>query len=102
MLLLFFAMSFFSCETNSEKAKNQVNNNVMCQDSSEVLKIAKDTLSTLYGRSQIQDQAPLNLNLVNDSIWVITGTQDTSILGGVAYIEIRKSDCKILKITHGK
>jgi len=34
--------------------------------------------------------------------WIVKGTLPKGYKGGVPYIEIRKSDCKILKVEHGK
>ena len=100
---LFFmsVVLFLFCGYNSNKVTNQFSNDISCQDTSTILKMAEDTLFLLYG-DQIQNQKPFKVELVNDSIWVITGTQDKFIIGGVAHIEIRKNDCKILMITHGK
>jgi hypothetical protein len=46
-------------------------------------------------------------NLVKDSIWVVTGSPpklkaNEDFVGGTTYIEIRKSDCRILKCYHEK
>ncbi len=55
----------------------------------------------IYG-DRIYDDRPFTAILENDSIWVVEGTLKEGYLGGVPYIEIRKSDCTILKVTHGK
>ena len=65
-------------------------------------KIAEAILIPIYGKEQIEAEKPFKVKLVNDSIWVVEGTQKEISLGGVFYIEIQKSDCKILKVTHGK
>ncbi|MCB0539808.1 MAG: YbbC/YhhH family protein [Bacteroidetes bacterium] len=65
-------------------------------------KIAEAILIPIYGEEQIEDEKPFKAKLVNDSIWVVEGTQKEVSLGGVFYIEIQKSNCTILKVTHGK
>ena len=42
------------------------------------------------------------VSLKDDSIWIVTGTLAENKRGGVAYIEIQKKDCKILKVTNRK
>ena len=65
------------------------------------IKIAETIWWSIYGE-KIYDQKPYTVSLLKDSIWVVTGTLAENKRGGVAYIEIQKSDCKILKVTHGK
>ena len=65
------------------------------------IKIAEAIWLPIYGE-KIYSQKPYTVSLLKDSIWVVTGTLAENKRGGVAYIEIQKSDCKILKVTHGK
>ena len=69
-------------------------------DKETAIRIAEVILAPIYGDA-IKEQKPLNVELKNDSVWVVTGTLNSD-LGGVAHIEIRKSDCKILHVEHGK
>lgn len=68
-------------------------------DAETAKKIAEAVWFPIYGKS-ILDHKPYNAELKN-GLWVVTGTIGDE-LGGVAYIEIQKKDCKILKVTHGK
>jgi hypothetical protein len=63
--------------------------------------IAEAILLPIYG-DEILNQKPFEVSLLKDSIWVVTGIQKEVSIGGVVYMEIQKSDCKILKVTHGK
>ena len=63
--------------------------------------IAEAVLLPIYGEG-VLEQKPFNVRLIKDSIWGVEGVQKEVSIGGVAYIEIQKSDCKILKVTHGK
>jgi hypothetical protein len=67
-----------------------------------VLEIAKDTAIKIYGERTIRNEIPLNAELKNDSIWIITGTLKKGYAGGIVYIEILKANNKITKITHYK
>ena len=68
------------------------------------IKIAEAIWLPIYGE-EIYEQKPYIASLLKDSIWIVTGTFTGDIeveAGGVAYIEIQKKDCKILKVTHGR
>lgn len=65
--------------------------------------IAKVLLTARFG-TEIKGEMPLRVNLYHDSIWIVKGNfprNDFKWRGGVAYIEIRKVDGKVLKIHHG-
>lgn len=64
--------------------------------------IAEVILISLYGEDDIKKQKQFKVSLVGDSIWAVVGVQKTVEIGGVAYIEIRKRDCKILTVMHEK
>ncbi|QMU66246.1 MAG: hypothetical protein GKR88_19520 [Flavobacteriaceae bacterium] len=64
------------------------------------IKIAEAIWLPIYG-NKILDKKPFVAKLENDDIWVVQGTSNTQ-KGDVPYIEIRKSDCKVLKVIHGK
>lgn len=65
------------------------------------IKIAEAIWLPIYGKG-IYDSKPFTAVLKGDSVWVVEGTLPKRMLGGTPYIEIQKSDCKILKVTHGK
>jgi hypothetical protein len=68
-------------------------------------KIAEAIWIPIYGEADILKERPYKVKLVND-IWIVEGLipepyrYDPEVRGGGAYIEIRKKDCKILKVTH--
>jgi hypothetical protein len=63
-------------------------------------RIAETVLSNIYGKEHIEEEKPFSVNLEGD-VWIIEGSLYYR-KGGVAYIEIRKSDGKILKVIHTK
>ncbi|MNT94770.1 hypothetical protein D3C72_2365260 [compost metagenome] len=68
------------------------------------IKIAEAIWLPIYGK-KIYNEKPFTTELTSSGIWIVKGTLkdlDIGAKGGVAYIEIQKSDCKILKIYHGK
>jgi len=65
------------------------------------VQIAEVILKKIYGEKKIERQKPFSINLEND-IWIIEGYLEQSYDGGVAYMEIRKDNGKIVKVIHGK
>jgi hypothetical protein len=63
--------------------------------------IAEPILKNIYGDEIIEGEKPFSVNLEND-VWVIEGHLEEGWEGGVAYIEIRKSNGEILKVIHTK
>jgi NTF2 fold immunity protein len=65
------------------------------------LKIGEEIAFKEYG-NVIKNELPLKAKLVGDSVWVIEGTLAKGADGGTVYIEIRRGDNELLKITHYK
>jgi hypothetical protein len=64
-------------------------------------KIAEDIWFAHYGKL-IYKEKPFVVTLRDSSVWVVKGTLNGYTKGGTAYIEIQKSDCKVLKLLHYK
>jgi hypothetical protein len=64
------------------------------------IKIAEAIWLPLYG-DEIYSQKPYSVILKNE-IWYINGTLQDGYIGGVAYIEIQKTNGKILNVYHTK
>jgi len=65
------------------------------------INIAKAIWLPIYGNN-ILDKSPFNAILKDSSVWIVKGILPEGVKGGVPYIEIRKSNCEILKVEHGK
>lgn len=90
---LFFCTSVKS--TKSETIKNYVPNEETA------IKIAEAVWLPIYGNEVLKNK-PFVAKLVDGKIWRVEGSIGLNELGGVPIIEIQKSDCKILKVTHTK
>jgi hypothetical protein len=106
-----------SIEECSQQFDYVINNNLSSSDYSDIesyfpkegivptaeiaVRIAESVLYNIYGKEHIEEEKPFFVNLEND-IWLIEGRLEDDYKGGVAYIEIRKSNGEILKVTHGK
>ena len=63
--------------------------------------VALPILQCIY-KKNFEEHMPFNGYLLNDSVWVIYGTNPQALEGGYPYIEIDKHDGRVLKITHTK
>ena len=70
-------------------------------DSATAVRIAEAVWLANYGDA-IYNEKPYRAELVGDSVWLVGGSLREAALGGVAYIEIRKSNGEILGVGHGK
>lgn len=64
------------------------------------VKIAEAVWLPIYGQ-KIYNQKPFKARLKDSGTWIVEGTLHKA-KGGVAYIEIQKKDCKVLKVYHEK
>ncbi len=103
IILTFASYQFFGKKGVEEYAHLPPNGYV--PDENTAIKIAEAIWLPLYG-NMINDEKPFKAELKDSLIWIVQGTlvqgPPYDIRGGVAYIEIQNSDCKILKVGHGK
>jgi NTF2 fold immunity protein len=64
-------------------------------------KVAETLLTERYG-NDIKEQIPFKILLTKDNVWIVRGTRKKPQPGGVAEIHIRKKDCTVVKMGHGK
>jgi len=100
VLLLIILVAFSVVAMNLQKSKKTPMKKGYVPDKETAIKIAEAIWLPIYGEG-IYNCKPFVAELRNDSIWVVQGTLTTG-KGGVPYIEIQKTDCKILKVIHGK
>lgn len=99
-----FLITVLLCITVIVNAQDQINSDkpsIVVPDSETAKKIAVAIWLPIFGK-KIYREKPFNTSLVGDSVWVVTGSIAKGKRGGVAYIEIKKNNCEILKIAHGK
>ncbi len=102
ILVVAFLVVLYSC-TASRLAPLQ--NSRVVPDEETAKKIAEIIWLPIYGE-KIYDEKPFKASLVKN-VWRVKGVlhnrgDSTLLMGGTAYIEIRQSDCKILKVFHTK
>ena len=65
------------------------------------IRVAEAVLIPIFGEETILKERPFSAKLKNE-IWTVTGHLDEGYFGGVAEIQIAKSDGRILGVSHGK
>ena|ERR1035437_9051999 len=100
-VLLLIIVTIFSIATmNAQTSKKSSIKDGYVPNKETAVKIAEAIWLPIYG-DKIYNYKPFIAELKNDSVWIVQGTLKTG-KGGVPYIEIQKTDCKILKVIHGK
>lgn len=93
-----FTTIFISATINIDKVQRE--NYVPNEETA--IKIAEAIWLPIYG-DEILDKKPFRATLSKDGeVWLVKGTLPRGMFGGYPIIEIRKSDCKILKVVHSK
>lgn len=107
LISFFLILSLYSKEANQCIPKDTISKTRdYVPDEETAKKVAEAIWLPIYG-GKILKQSPYKATLVNE-IWIVEGLvpepyrSEPNYRGGTAYIEIRKSDCKILKVTHGR
>src|SRR5271156_591451 len=84
--------------------------NSFVPDANTAVRVAEAVLTPVFGKKQIESERPFTAQLEGEK-WIVSGTlscpdgkgrRTTSCVGGVAGVEISKSDARILSMTHGK
>lgn len=77
------------------------NKRIIIKDSLTAISVAEPILFGIYGKDNIVNQKPYEINLI-DSCWILSGTLPKNMVGGTFFIIIDARNSKIIKITHGK
>lgn len=100
-----FLLLALSCQQKTEKEgrqlKKQIPPNGFVPNKQTASKIAEAILLEIYGE-EILNQIPFQVLLLGDSVWAVRGMYKEPMIGGVVYIEIKKSDGEILKVNHSR
>ncbi len=95
ILVLVTALTSFSFSALVKEKEGIVDNEETA------IQIAELLLHSVYG-DKIDKSFPFKAKSIkNDKVWYVEGTLNYD-RGGIPYIEIQKSDCKILRFGHTK
>lgn len=103
IVLLGYGFLSLNCNNPTKKDQPTSSSPKTAEDleKEKVLKVAEEIAFKEYG-NVIKNELPLKARLVGDSVWVIEGTLPQGADGGAVYIELGRTDHKLLKITHYK
>jgi hypothetical protein len=99
--LMIALLCLTSCNTHNETNVNWKPEDGYISNESSAIKLAEIVWLNVYGTG-INDNKPFKAKLKDGKVWIVEGTFHNNGFGGVPYIEIQKSDGKILKVIHGK
>lgn len=88
------------CHSHVNKVEWDINQGYV-PDSATAVQMAQIIFVRIYGE-EVLKKKPFIATLKGGSIWVVNGSIEEGMDGGVPHIEIQKSDGKILKVIHGK
>lgn len=71
-------------------------------DEQTAIKIAEAIWYPIYGEKILKENKPYDVTLQGDSLWIVVGYLEEGSSGGVPYIHIIKSDCRIVRVYHTK
>jgi len=97
-LLIFSSIILVNCSKNAATFSHQPSSGYVPDDTT-AIKIAEAIWLPVYGKT-IYNCTPFVAELKN-GVWIVTGTLHTDF-GGTPYIEIRKKDCLIMRMSHEK
>jgi len=74
----------------------------MVPDADTAKRIAEAIWLPIYGKKVIDSEKPFKVRLKGD-VWIVEGADlPKDWVGGVALVEISKSDCRVLRVSHGQ
>lgn len=100
IVLIVVPVFLAKCRPNVSQAEWDVSQGYV-PDSITALKIAQILFVRVYGE-KILKKKPFNATLKDGKLWVVEGSIDEGVDGGVPHVEIQKSDGKILNLYHYK
>jgi hypothetical protein len=102
MVFQIIIISLISCNSREiQQAREYKDYQGNVKNELAAIKIAVINWLPVYGK-KIFRAKPFKSRLVGDSVWIVSGSLRHDIEGGVPYAEIKKSNGKVLKITHTK
>ncbi|WP_052266372.1 NTF2 fold immunity protein [Pedobacter kyungheensis] len=99
LLIFLIAPVILKCRSNVEQKEWDINEGYV-PDSTTAIQIAQIIFVRVYGE-KVLERKPFIVKLKN-GIWVVDGTLEKGMYGGVPHIEIQRSDGKIINLIHGK
>jgi hypothetical protein len=120
VILVIFLISLlvYSLFAQKEKFVQKDQKVINCKDclvknEETAVRIAEDNLFSIYGKTKIEKERPYNIKLINNKIWLITGSLNKGLLvnliylnvpkfGGTFEIKISAQNGKIIDVIHYK
>lgn len=98
-IVLIIVSTLVKCRPSITQEKWDINQGYV-PDSTTAVQIAEILFVRIYGE-KVREKKPF-VATFKDGIWIVDGTLEKGMDGGVPHIEIQKSDGKIIDLFHGK
>lgn len=98
-IALAIILLFVKCQADVNRKQWDINQGYV-PDSITAVQIAQIIFVRVYGEKVLKKR-PF-IAILKKGIWIVDGSLDKGVDGGVPHIEIQKSDGKIIYLTHGK
>jgi hypothetical protein len=96
LIIVVVILASFSVRKYNPNSQKPANGYVPNEETA--IKIAEAVIIPIYGEKVVKNEKPFIAELKDSTIWVIHGTLRKGRIGGVTYVEINKSDGRILNI----
>lgn len=98
-IMLITALTLIKCRPSVTQEKWDINQGYV-PDSTTAVQIAEILFVRIYGE-KVLEKKPF-VATFKDGIWIVDGTLEKGMDGGVPHVEIQKADGKIIDLFHGK
>lgn len=100
LVILIAVLLLVQCRPSISRAEWDISQGYV-PDSTTAVQLAQVLFVRVYGEKVLKKK-PFIATLKNGEIWVVEGSIEEGVDGGVPHIEIQKSDAKIVKLYHYK
>ena len=88
-------------EASGQSGSGYVPKNGFVPDSKTAIAVAEAVLRPIYGNDKVEAERPFSARL-EQGVWHVERHFPDGDVGGVAMVQIRKSDAAIIFVLHGK
>ena len=99
---LIFFIGFYGCSYQIIPIKRTQNCDCVIADTKTAKSIAALMIKLTWGQKEYRLHKPYTVELSEDNIWIVTGSQTPGCYGGVPSVQIDKIHGRMLFITQGK
>lgn len=101
IMIIIFLLFIFGSSISTTIHSNTIQHKDVLSNKNIALKVGELILEGYFGK-KMNYCYPLKIHLENSKYWIIEGSIPKEYDGGIPYLKIQKSDCKVIQIYHSK